>query len=755
MLNKSTLILQQWLFAIKVTVTPNVTFLNNRNASTTNNPVEYDFDGFHKTVSELKDSKLKLSQRVRPHFSSKAESLPSKLVQNFVPLDSISAPNGYELLCPKSASYYHIDKPLDITEKSLRNSLKDFLLCLEDDKTYIVHLIAHYTPKEIGFRTVLKSFFLSNRVPLKSLQDVIVKSLTSQLEYYQAEELIRLTIRVKESYMMKERGAIGHLLELSDNIIRRYGYEWSTRLKDPSLYPIKQLLQLEELIRQASETRSLSQQYALLKSMRKIKTELELLFNPEQKSQVEIILDEVGPITSRTDDRVLLVVKELQDELTQSRKESNEMMLLLKSNITRLDVQIRKQEKALAQKDKELAQKDKELKLQSERNKSVQAETISMLMSSSRLKGKPPLTDRDREMVEYGQKSVQDRLDYELELKHKHQLEMKRLDGETALKMKELDTHHLEAEFLKKISPELLSKIVSSDKITSATDSSSAPPSSESTASESTQLELKRLEVKRIELSVEMKRLELELELAKERRLSLEHSLKFDGSRSLTPAKEHKLLDVGKTGKRDYSTLQNPINPWEPFTFDKYAPGTCEFKWGNKYLVFIISSGKWLVLDSSRLPVLTFKDYPDRRIINDMYRLYFNNLSICKHFPPLPTFKCTKSHSAPANDSFGVWDTESYHSINGKVDTLGLQTLAFKFPGNDPRTFYISDYESVDLMASAFWQTLAAESNGRVLYAHNACFDYSFTLDSLQNTFGKDNIVILRHKNKIKSIEVI
>src|SRR6185503_11918263 len=81
--------------------------------------------------------------------------------------------------------------------------------------------------------------------------------------------------------------------------------------------------------------------------------------------------------------------------------------------------------------------------------------------------------------------------------------------------------------------------------------------------------------------------------------------------------------------------------------------------------------------------------------------------------------------------------------------------LAFKFPGNDRRTFYISDYESVDLMASAFWQTLAAESNGRVLYAHNACFDYSFTLDSLQNTFGKDNIVILRHKNKIKSIEVI
>jgi len=65
------------------------------NASTTKNPVEYDFDALHQTVSDLKDSKVKISQRVRPHFSSKAESLPSQLVQNFVPVDSISAPKGH------------------------------------------------------------------------------------------------------------------------------------------------------------------------------------------------------------------------------------------------------------------------------------------------------------------------------------------------------------------------------------------------------------------------------------------------------------------------------------------------------------------------------------------------------------------------------------------------------------------------------------------------------------------------------------
>jgi len=190
-------------------------------SASTKSGFEYNFDSIQQVATELKASKARLVQRVRSHFEPNAIPLPSRLPKNFRPLESVTPPAGYELLCPRSASYYHIDRPLDITEQELSNKLSEFLRSLGADKNYIVHLIAHYTPKEIGFRTVMKSFFLSSKVPLGSLQSVIVNALTAQLEKYQAEELIRLTLRVKESYMMKERGSISSILELSDNIIRK------------------------------------------------------------------------------------------------------------------------------------------------------------------------------------------------------------------------------------------------------------------------------------------------------------------------------------------------------------------------------------------------------------------------------------------------------------------------------------------------------------------------------------------------------
>src|SRR5207244_9860242 len=98
----------------------------------------------------------------------------------------------------------------------------------------------------------------------------------------------------------------------------------------------------------------------------------------------------------------------------------------------------------------------------------------------------------------------------------------------------------------------------------------------------------------------------------------------------------------------------------------------------------------------------------------------------------------------------------SYHDVDPvtKVDRLGLLCLAYKFPGSDARSFYLSDFASADDMASAFWKQLATESNGRVLYAHNASFDYAFVFDTLQHIFGAEHIKIIRLKNKIKAITV-
>jgi hypothetical protein len=142
-------------------------FFNNiRYASST---ADYDFDAVYQVSSELRDKKHRLTQKVRPHFIGKSVNLPSRLAKNFVPFDLVTPPKGYELLCPKAPSFYHIDRPLDITELELRGKLKDFLTYLESDKNYIVNLIAQYTPNEIGFRTVIKSFYLSSNVPVKKI----------------------------------------------------------------------------------------------------------------------------------------------------------------------------------------------------------------------------------------------------------------------------------------------------------------------------------------------------------------------------------------------------------------------------------------------------------------------------------------------------------------------------------------------------------------------------------------------------------
>jgi len=639
----------------------------NRKASST---ADYDFDAVYQVSSELRDKKHRLTQKVRPHFIGKSVNLPSRLAKNFVPFDLVTPPKGYELLCPKAPSFYHIDRPLDITELELRGKLKDLLTYLESDKNYIVNLIAQYTPNEIGFRTVMKSFYLSSNVPVKKLQDLIVNSLTAQLEKYQAEELIRLTIRVKESYMMKERGAIGKILELSDNVIRKYGYDWSTRLKDPSLYPLQQMLKLEELMKQASRTRSGVEQYELLNAMLKIKKDLELLFNPSHKSETDLILEEVSahPGSTTRDDRIISIVKELKDQLSETNLETTRMINHLKESNKHLMSELSQTRVLLSKRESELKNEKESRKSDKQSFQSELRENINLLLGGGR------------------------------------------------------KVHHHPAQ------------------------------ESEALAIAKANAEAAKSNAEKAESRV------LEAMIAKLDRVTLEEAREFfrdqTGSTELNGIQNYlsQMQDISQIGRRKYTINSNP---WWPFVFDNYAPGTCEFKWGNNILVFVLESNKWVVLDSERRPMLTFKDYPDRRIINGRYILYFNSLKVFKHFPYLPTFKCTKDHTAPANDSFGVWDTESYHSINGKVDTLGLLTLAFKFPGNEARTFYLNDYDSADAMASAFWQTMAAESNGRVVYAHNAPFDYAFTLDSLQNTFGKDNIVILRHKNKIKAIEVI
>jgi len=666
-----------------------------RSASSTS---DFDWETVHQIASELRDKKNRLSQRVRPHFQGKAVTIPSRKVKNFQPFDAVTPPKGYELLCPKAASFYHIDRPLEITELELRGELKKFLGYLESDKNYIVHLIAQYTPNEIGFRTVMKSFYLSSNVPVKSLQGLIVNSLTAQLEKYQAEELIRLTIRVKESYMMKERGAIGKIIEVSDNVIRKYGYDWATRLKDPSLYPLQHMLKLEELMIESTKTQSPVKQYEILNAMLKIKKDLQFLFNPSHKSETDLILEEIitHPGEKSRDDRIVAIVKEMQDQLREVNLETSKMLNHLKESNKSLAEELRNSRE-------QLSKSQSSHKSEIENLKNRHREDISLLLSPSR-----------------NVKSESE------------SLAIAKANAEAAKATAEAEVAKANAE---------------AAKATATATAEVAKANAEAAKAEAAKSEASVI-------GGLLSKLDLDSVSREELTELLRSSAKeyFDSTDLGVKGYLGQLFDLNNVGKRRYTT-NNTSSP--DFIFNHYSPGTCEFKWGVNTLVFIFELKKWLVLDSERRPMLTFQDYPDRRVIDTRYILYFETLKVFKHFPYLPTFKCTKSHEPPVNDSFGVWDTESYHSINGNVDTLGLLTLAFKFPGSESRVFYLSDYDNADAMASAFWQTLAAESNGRVLYAHNAPFDYAFTLDSLQNTFGKDNIVILRHKNKIKAIEVI
>jgi len=722
---------------------------------------EYNFDPLNQVASDLKASKARLVQRVRSHFEPNAIPLPSHLPKNFRPLESVTPPTGYELLCPRSASYYHIDKPLDITEQELSNKLSEFLRCLGADKNYIVHLIAHYTPKEIGFRTVMKSFFLSSKVPLDALQSVIVNALTAQLEKYQAEELIRLTLRCKESYMMKERGSISSILELSDNIIRKYGYDWSTRLKDPSLYPTTHMLRLEELMTLANETSSFAEQYKLFKEMRKIKRELEQRFNPDNKSPVDLILEQISahPVDDHRDDQLMAAIQDMKEEYARTNLETARMVSFLQEQNLKLSNQLKKAEELKA---KELKAKELELKRKNEELKKKQSESkenINLLMGGGRLKGRPPMTDRDIEMVEYGKTEAQKLIPaISPPAVDQTAIEIAKINAEALVRRSESEAEArlAEAEVMRKAIEAGLAPFIGSS-FDSALSKEAGPITADSTDLQ-LKIELAKAETARTE--AETARTEAEAFKLREIRLAEEAKVRFA---DLTSSKELKsrmssdtyqmMIDLSNVGKSRKYTIS--ANPWYPFKLNNYAPGTFEFKWGKQTLVYVIEIKKWLVLDSNGLPMLTFQDFPTYRVIDGIYYLYFESLRVYKHFKPLPTFKCSKAHSPPAPDSFGVWDTESYHDIHGPVDTLGLQTLAFKFPESDARTFYLSDYASVDRMCSDFWQTLAAESKGRVVYAHNAPFDYAFTLDSLQDTFGKDNVVILRHKNKIKAIEVL
>jgi hypothetical protein len=467
------------------------------------------------------------------------------------------------------------------------------------------------------------------------------------------------------------------------------------------------------------------------------------------------------------DDRLERFMTEVRTQMSETNLETARIVNHLKESERKKELEFKLREEKMLKERKKLELEIEKLQIERDRIKSESRDSLSILMDSSRLKGRPPITARDREMVEYGKKSDKElallqaetsariqaleqskKIDKELELARiqaqsqaqaqaqAHDLELARIQAQKEVELAQLEQKS-QVDAMTRMDPAILERMLTVDaQVQSGLTSY--------TKSEATAIEIAKLELEKAR----------ELRMAEEMKLryaEMTYSKSLDKP-SMTSDTYQMLVDIGNIGKRKYTMS---TNYWEPFKFNNYGPGTVEFKWGDNTLVFILAKKTWLVLDANGLPLLTFKDFPHVRIINEMYRLYFNSLRVYKHFKPLPTFKSTKAHSAPAPASFGVWDTESYHDINESVDTLGLQTLAFKFPESEARTFYLSDYDSVDRMASDFWQTLAAESNGRVVYAHNAPFDYAFTLDSLQDTFGKDNVVILRHKNKIKAIEVL
>src|SRR6185369_13151759 len=107
------------------------------------------------------------------------------------------------------------------------------------------------------------------------------------------------------------------------------------------------------------------------------------------------------------DDQLMAAIQDMRKEYARTNLETARMVNFLQEQNVKLSKELKRAEelkaKELKAKELELKHKDEELNKKQLESK----ENINLLMGSGRLKGRPPMTDRDREMVEYGRTEAQ------------------------------------------------------------------------------------------------------------------------------------------------------------------------------------------------------------------------------------------------------------------------------------------------------------------------------------------------------------
>ena len=683
-------------------------------------------------IEGLRDKIQSNSTRVKPYLANEAEPVPKGTIRNFELYETALPPTGKEFVFLKGSKSFHISNPLNLTELELLNEIKTFLSFLDEDKNYSIHVIANYPEERLGYRSISKSFLISSKVPAVKLRDYLLSALKSQLDRYKVEDVLYLVLQYKECSLVKERGPLKDILNLSSEVLREYGYDWAERLKDKSLYPLTTMYHIELLLRDAQTTRSQSKLFEIKESLEKYATDLNETFlgkpraydisleRVRSQSNIPEIVDELKKLFIEKDQERQLSTQKFVTSIKSQMEKLISKLDSRESELRRRDEEIKLE---LRRRDEELRRRDEETKLEFQRIRRNHGEEIKLLMAPRRPVQplKPVKETSDLTIQTMPERNI-GKIFYDMEMQIWN-------DNSNAVKM--YDVY-------------VLRSVLYNDRMSL-------------THLHFIELNLRNIneEIDKIEDDVKRN----ELKTTAYNTIDRHCALLVQRDAFISVVRRARNLGRlppkpglgGKGGARRGYASQVRVFNW------KYNEETNRWrmKWYNNFLEFIPEHGIWLVLDSEGKIVLFFREYNDRRVIMGKYTLYFDSLKLLKTFKALPTFKPRKPQCAPTIGEFGVWDTESFHNWKDGVDHLGLLSASYKLPGSSPRSFYLADYASSQELARAFWTDLAVNAKGKVMYAHNAAFDYAFTLDALQDVFGGDALNIVRLKSKIKSITVL
>jgi len=657
----------------------------------------YDFEELKAILEEGR--RQALSIRSRPTFKGNVESISPRTVKDFTFYEHALAPDGKDFMFKEKFAKYPIHNPLLISFTDFRGKCEYFINHLDNDKTYICHLVALHNKPEVGFRSLMKSFFISSHCDVDKFVGLIYRGLNQQIEKYHSETILTLTINFKESLLKDRRGPIKEIIELGRDIVKEYDYDWNKAFKDPSLFPIQTMIKIEALIRSAFETNNGERLRDIHKHLENLAGILKNNFT--ESFSVDNYLASAKHLTGYEEFEP--VIKKLNSEL----KETKEALNLIGNRYNNRLVNLTKLNRELIEKNDLLLNKMD--KMGKEINNLKETVKLFIIPVPKHLKNVRMTTQQATPVARPFSRTIVNiwdeinngtyllntsrtyKRDYEILLENK--IEWKFLDQHVdALLEEEVDLPNLHIKLIKNI----------------------------------------------IEKYGFLKHyMEMTLGI-RERNMFKTNANRF--------MKKY----IGKPA-REYSTKVNYQVSW---SYDVEAI-TASMKWNDKVLTYFYDLKEWMVFDSEGNFLVSFVDSLEYRTINSQYILYFDTLKIMKTFKRLPTFKMNKIKEEPEKDDIAVWDTEEYHVYKEDgSDELGLLCAAYKIPGKSAQTYYLTDFGSPMELSIKFWLDFARDAEGRVAYAHNAKFDYAFMLEGLIQAFGKDMIEIIRLRSIIKEIRI-